>query len=119
MNEKLARTIGEASREARSRAGLTQVEVADLVGINPMVYSRLERGKLLPSVQTLQRLSHVLHTSTDALLGLPGEGAAPEPGASGKQEGGAMGLRRLLTLVLRMSEAQLQALITMAKTLLR
>ncbi len=121
MDEDLARTIGESAREARNRAGLTQVEVAGLVGITPMVYSRLERGKLLPSVPTLRRLSHVLHTSADALLGLSGQSLAPEPATSAgrKQDAGSGSLRRLLTLVLRMTEVQNQALIGMAKALLR
>jgi transcriptional regulator with XRE-family HTH domain len=118
-NEELARKIGEAAREARGRAGLTQVEVAALVGITPMVYSRLERGKLMPSVPTLRRLSSALHISADALLGLSGQGAAPEPATSRKQDTGSSSLRRLLTLVLRMDEKQLQALIGMAGALLR
>jgi transcriptional regulator with XRE-family HTH domain len=121
MNEDLARSIGEVAREARNRAGLTQVEVATLVGITPMVYSRMERGKLMPSVPTLRRLSSALHISADALLGLAGQGAAPEPPASAgrKQDTGSASLRRLLTLVLRMNEVQLQALIGMAGALLR
>jgi transcriptional regulator with XRE-family HTH domain len=121
MNEELARSIGSAAREARSRAGLTQVEVATLVGISPMVYSRLERGKVMPSVPTLRRLSSALHISADTLLGLAGQGAAPElpKRTHGKPDTGSSSLRRLLTLVLRMDEVQLQALIGMAGALLR
>ncbi|WP_224245692.1 helix-turn-helix domain-containing protein [Hyalangium gracile] len=121
MNEELARKIGEAAREARQRAGLTQAEVASLVEITSMVYSRMERGKVMPSVPTLRRLCTVLHISADALLGLTGTGAADEPTSSsrGKQEESPPGLRRLLTLVLRMDETQLQALTGMAGALLR
>ena len=53
MNEELAKMIGEAAREARQRAGLTQAEVASLVEITSMVYSRMERGKVMPSVPTV------------------------------------------------------------------
>jgi transcriptional regulator with XRE-family HTH domain len=121
MNEELARMMGRAAREARQRAGLTQVEVASLVGITSMVYSRMERGKVMPSVPTLRRLCTVLHISADELLGLSGEGAASEPtqGSRRKQEEAQPSLRRLLTLALRMDETQLQALTGMAGALLR
>jgi transcriptional regulator with XRE-family HTH domain len=121
MNEELARMIGEAAREARQRAGLTQAEVASLVEITSMVYSRMERGKVMPSVPTLRRLCAVLSISADELLGLSGEGAASEPTKDSrrKQDESSPGLRRLLTLVLRMDETQLQALTGMAGALLR
>ena len=121
MNEELARMIGEMAAEARHRAGLTQVEVAALVEITPMVYSRMERGKVMPSVPTLRRLCRALHVSSDALLGLAGEGAASEPDQDSrrKQEDASASLRRLLTLVLRMDAKQLQALTGMAGALLR
>jgi transcriptional regulator with XRE-family HTH domain len=121
MNEELARMIGEAARAARQRSGLTQAEVAALVEITAMVYSRMERGKVMPSVPTLRRLCTMLHISADDLLGLSGAGAANEAvkGARGKQEEPSPGLRRLLTLVLRMDETQLQALTGMAGALLK
>jgi transcriptional regulator with XRE-family HTH domain len=121
MNEELAKMIGDAAREARLRAGLTQAQVASLVEITSMVYSRMERGKVMPSVPTLRRLCAVLHISADELLGLSGQGAAFELSKDSrrKQEQSSPGLRRLLTLVLRMDETQLQALTGMAGALLR
>jgi transcriptional regulator with XRE-family HTH domain len=120
MNEELASMIGEAASAARHRAGLTQVEVAALVGITSMVYSRMERGKVMPSVPTLRKLCTVLHISADELLGLSGEGAASELDDDRRQhEDAAPSLRRLLSLVLRMDEKQLQALTGMAGALLR
>jgi transcriptional regulator with XRE-family HTH domain len=70
MSLNLALTVGHALRVARQRAGLTQQEVARAIGLNPLAYGRLERGKLLPSLTTLVRLSRVLHTPTDVLVGL-------------------------------------------------
>jgi transcriptional regulator with XRE-family HTH domain len=52
------------------RAGLTQADVAERVGIATEVYGRLERGRMLPSVPTLWRLCLVLCTSSDEFLGL-------------------------------------------------
>jgi transcriptional regulator with XRE-family HTH domain len=121
MNEELAKKIGDVACEARHRVGLTQAQVAALVEITSMVYSRMERGKVMPSVPTLRRLCTALHVSADDLLGLAGEGAATEPAkdARRKQEESSANLRRLLTLVLRMDDKQLQALIGMAGALLR
>ncbi|NTX65926.1 helix-turn-helix transcriptional regulator [Myxococcus sp. CA051A] len=65
----LPSVIGCAARAARTRLGLTQAEVARHVGIAHAVYSRLERGKMQPSVSTLHRLCEVLDASPNELMG--------------------------------------------------
>src|SRR5512142_1436553 len=65
----LARTIGNAARNARKALSLTQEDAAELIGISLEFYARIERGGTLPSVPTLVRMSEALQTSTDALLG--------------------------------------------------
>lgn len=70
MEKRLAASVGAAARSARMRAGLTQADVADRVGIASEVYGRLERGRMLPSVPTLFRLCLALQLSADATLGL-------------------------------------------------
>ncbi|WP_426752889.1 helix-turn-helix domain-containing protein [Myxococcus sp. Y35] len=69
LRKQLATFIGPAARAARSRLGLTQAEVARHLGIAHAVYSRLERGKMLPSVPTLHRLCEVLDASPNELMG--------------------------------------------------
>ncbi|NVJ10503.1 helix-turn-helix transcriptional regulator [Myxococcus sp. AM001] len=71
--------LGEALRAARLRAGLQQTEVARLIDISRNAYSRLERGEMLPSVQTLFRLCTVISTTPNELLGFP---SALPPGTS-------------------------------------
>ncbi|AEI65364.1 DNA-binding protein [Corallococcus macrosporus] len=71
--------LGEALRAARLRAGLPQTEVARLVAISRNAYSRLERGRMLPSLETLHRLCTALGASPNELLGHP---AAPPLGMS-------------------------------------
>ncbi|WP_269149170.1 helix-turn-helix domain-containing protein [Corallococcus macrosporus] len=66
-------------RAARLRAGLPQTEVARLVAISRNAYSRLERGRMLPSLETLHRLCTALGASPNELLGHP---AAPPLGMS-------------------------------------
>ena len=67
---KLAANVGEMAREARQRAGLTQADVAERVGLATEVYGRLERGRMLPSVPSLRRLCIALRTPSDTFLGL-------------------------------------------------
>jgi transcriptional regulator with XRE-family HTH domain len=69
MSLKLAETIGEAVCDARRRAGLTQAQVAAALALPLAAYSRLERGRLLPSVPTLWNLAEFLRISADVLLG--------------------------------------------------
>jgi len=70
MDKKLAKTIGEAARQARLRAQLTQADVAELVDLVTEVYGRIERGGMVPSVPTLVRICQALKISSDELLGL-------------------------------------------------
>ncbi|MCP3136724.1 helix-turn-helix domain-containing protein [Pyxidicoccus xibeiensis] len=110
MDEELGATFGKALREARARRGLTQVEVAALLDMHPMVYSRMERGKMLPRVSTLRKVAMVLRISTDELLGL-----AREARRGAKKETPL--LRRLLTLSEELDEEKLKALVIMAGAL--
>jgi transcriptional regulator with XRE-family HTH domain len=82
--------LGDAARAARLRLGLTQAEVAKKVRQKSGVYSRVERGMMMPSVPTLRRICETLGISSDALLSLghpEGKGAVPAeapPPAAGK-----------------------------------
>jgi transcriptional regulator with XRE-family HTH domain len=70
MDDQLAKTIGAAARAARRARGLTQEDAADAADVSLEFYSRIERGKTLPSVPTLLRLATTLQVSADVLLGL-------------------------------------------------
>jgi len=86
---RLAATLGSAARLARSRAGLSQQDVAQGVGIVPEVYGRIERGVTLPSVPTLFRLcvSRRLATSSLRQPGPSAHHAARVDGAPGDDGG--------------------------------
>lgn len=68
--------FGENLKSARLRAGLTQLQVAEALGITASTYCGYETGKRQPDLSRLRRLSHLLHVSADALLSLPS--ASPE-----------------------------------------
>ncbi|MGQ0595098.1 MAG: helix-turn-helix domain-containing protein [Gammaproteobacteria bacterium] len=49
--------LAAAVIEARSRAGLTQEELAERMGTTQPVVARLESGRIRPSTRTLERLA--------------------------------------------------------------
>ncbi|MEN9798693.1 MAG: hypothetical protein RL653_2389 [Pseudomonadota bacterium] len=67
-DRELARAIGGRARALRAMRGITQEQVAEEVSLSPQVYSRLEQGRVLPSIRTLMRLAEVLHASPGHLL---------------------------------------------------
>ncbi|NOK33292.1 helix-turn-helix domain-containing protein [Corallococcus exercitus] len=112
MNEELAITVGTAAREARERQGLTQGDVASQVGIAMEVYSRMERGRVLPSSTTLRRLCMVLRIRADTLLGLDGP-TPPEEArtlALADREEDPPTLRRLVRALRPLDEEALKAM---------
>ena len=55
--------------ESRKRAGLSQLQLATIVGTAPSVISDLERGKRLPKITTLQRIATALGQPFELRLG--------------------------------------------------
>ncbi|MFG2281767.1 helix-turn-helix domain-containing protein [Streptomyces asoensis] len=65
------RTVGLPESGAPRRVpGLRREEVAQLVGISPRAYARLEQGRAAASRQVLTRLARVLHLDDDQLAHL-------------------------------------------------
>ena len=60
--------FGERMQEARKLAGMTQEELADMLGIDKNHVSRLERGAKACSIDILVEISAALRVSTDYLL---------------------------------------------------
>ena len=59
----------ERLKTLRSEAKLTQKEIADKLNISQQAYANWEKGKTLPANKNLTKLSEMLNTSTDYLLG--------------------------------------------------
>lgn len=64
----LMETIGKNIKRYREKAHLTQVELAELVGVENAFISRMERGQKLMKLKTLLALAEALHVSADLLL---------------------------------------------------
>jgi transcriptional regulator with XRE-family HTH domain len=76
---------------------MTQSEVAEILGMAPEVYGRIERGEFMPSVVTLVNVATVLRVTPDQLLGWTELRAKERPPA----------YERILALLERADEASL------------
>lgn len=61
--------IGARIREARTRAGLTQKQVSELVGVSAHAVWCWEAGMTKPNSQHIVELAHICEVSTDWILG--------------------------------------------------
>ncbi|WP_044188990.1 helix-turn-helix transcriptional regulator [Hyalangium minutum] len=119
MDKKLASTIGAAARAARMRLELTQADVAERIEVATEVYGRLERGGMLPSVQTLLRLCHELNVSADELLGLSHHTPSPRTSEAPSLPSERPEIRRLLRNLRQLDPSYVKLLGLVAKALLR
>ncbi len=122
MEKKLPMTVGEGSRLARMRAGLTQADVAERIGVATEVYGRMERGKMLPSVPTLLRLCVALRSGPHELMGMaPIDGSGKNsPWADEVPEGldDTPEMRRLLRSLRRLNRPQLKLMYLVASAII-
>lgn len=62
--------FGEILKDLRLKAGLTQKQLADQIGVSKSVVSFYELSERIPSPSVLIKLSSVFHVSADYLLGV-------------------------------------------------
>lgn len=99
-------SFAEQLKQARLAQGLTQQQVADLMGITNSTYCGYETGKRQPDVAKIKLLANILKTSGDTLLEtgfLPGsEDMLRLSALSGSK-------RRLIDEIGRLSEREVAA----------
>ena len=66
-------TLGERIKYQRTRAGLSQERVAELVGVSRQSVTKWESGQSAPSTENLFRLAEIFGTTVDMLLDIPDE----------------------------------------------
>ena len=66
MNETM--TLGRMIAQLRKEKGLTQLELAQLMGVTDKAVSKWERDLSYPDIATLPHLANVLGVSVDELL---------------------------------------------------
>ena len=62
--------FAENLKNARIRAGLTQAQIAEKIGVAPSSYSFYESGKREPDVMKIKQIASVLGVTGDDLLGI-------------------------------------------------
>jgi len=73
-----SRALGDRLRIERQRVGVTQMDLANLAGLNVANYGRIERGVGNPSIETLLRIAGVLGVDAAELVrGLTSEQLGP------------------------------------------
>ncbi len=100
-------TLADKIHEARKRAGLSQEELADRLGVTRQAVSKWETGKSVPDTENIRRMTVVLAVSADYFLGSGSTeaGGGPEAGTAGAEAAGNPGpspdpLGRRLSLLL-------------------
>ena len=61
-------TLREKLIVLRDRAGLSQMELADRLGVSRQAVSRWETGEAVPDTEKVIQLSRIFHVTTDYLL---------------------------------------------------
>lgn len=67
-NKALIETIGRAIAKYRQAVGLTQAELAEILGISNDAVSRMERGKTIPTVVRLVELAEIFRCDVADLI---------------------------------------------------
>ena len=65
---KLREQIAKNVKDARTRSDLTQVEVAQALGIHQSAYSRIERGRQCITADQLLTLATILNVRPEILI---------------------------------------------------
>lgn len=121
MDKPLSSILGVAVRTARVRAGLTQEDVAERIGMASEVYGRMERGQMLPRVENLRRLCLVLNVPPHELLGLEsmasGKGDLPRDEVKARADDSA-DMRRLQRRLRKLNANQVKLLSLVAGAML-
>lgn len=61
--------FSERLKDLRKQAGLTQVDVAEELGISQPAYASWERGLKKPTQENLVKIAQILNVSVDYLVG--------------------------------------------------
>lgn len=73
MNDKMAAVISQQIQALRKDAGLSQVQMAEELGLHRVSYTQLENGERKVSAEELGQIARILNTTPDVLLGFKTE----------------------------------------------
>mgnify|MGYP000606977208 FL=1 len=62
------KSFGDNLKEIRTKKGISQGKLAELMQIHPTHISRYERNQTIPSVDVVKRIADILDVSADVLI---------------------------------------------------
>ncbi len=68
VSSNASRIVGERLKQARLQLGVSQMELANLAGMNVANYGKIERGAGNPTLDTLVRLAGVMELDPSQLV---------------------------------------------------
>lgn len=71
--------FAERLKVLRAEKGLTQVELADMLGVSKGTVGMWETGKRMPSFETLDELTSIFDRRMDYILGYSNDTTSPNP----------------------------------------
>lgn len=86
FEQRIAMEVGAAIKTKRLEAGLSQDQLAELLGVGPEAVSRMERGVVMLTIPKLVELANALQCPVEAFI----------PKASGSTHSGAKEIAQLL-----------------------
>lgn len=104
--------LGERIAATRKAQGITQVQLAELLGVAQQTMAHYEGGSVRIPVETLAQLAQHLNTSVEALIGTPAAKARSKRGPASK-------LEQQLAQVNRLPKAQQKFISQMLDTVLQ
>lgn len=130
-SQSTAASVGKRLREIRIRQGLTQIDLENRAGLLRSHISRIENGRRMPSLETLERLAVALQVPVYSFFYPPrpeafrpghAKHAAREigpPSRSESEESPDSFLTQLQQVLRRLSESDRQALLATARKMAR
>lgn len=77
-------SLGERIKALRRRAGLSQEQVAEQVGVSRQAVAKWEAGQSAPSTENLRKLAQVLQVGLEELAGKPAAACGPDQTGLGR-----------------------------------
>jgi len=68
MNMSTQEKFGQNIRKARTKAGLTQEQLAERADLHTNYYARVERGEENPSYETIEKIVKALKVKSSAVM---------------------------------------------------
>ena len=70
LNTMTHKAVGNNLKEIRARLGITQAELAELVGVARVSIVSIEKGHFIPTVETALRIGKALNVPVEQLFWL-------------------------------------------------